>query len=386
MKKRIVIHTADWHLGKNRKYADYLEQQRLMLNAIRSVVCEFVAENKAAEIWLVMAGDIFDRNEDTDREEFILPIISILYPLLELKRAHANFDFYFIDGNHDRQPYDPTDPHSLASVASPLFKMAEEHFAILKPRWIEDKSLLLVPFGQYRVEQIIDLLKTYPAQFLVMHECCAGITTDVGWKPPRDQDHYIDAGALLKAVPSLVAVFLGDIHRSQSLDPKGVCWYSGSPITLDHGHKMPKGVLIHRFKCEEDGWQRESPPELLSLLEYNHDLKYHVQLGVLDKPNDIPFDALSKYQTQYLQFTVSAEVYALIARRLPQIFEAPTVSWEYKNEDVVAIKSDVTDEQSQIDYYRPLIEQWIKENGKELTKKEREDTTERILHDFENRA
>jgi hypothetical protein len=385
MQKRVVIHTADWHLGKNRKYSDYLDQQRLMLEAILALVRDILLE-RDVEVWLVMAGDIFDRNEDTDREEFILPIISILYPLLELKKNHNNFEFYFIDGNHDRQPYDPTDPHALASVASPLLKMAENHFAVAKPKWIEDKSLLLVPFGQYSVEQVIEMLKTNPAQFLVMHECCAGITTDVGWKPPRDQDHYIDAGALLAGCPWLVAVFLGDIHRSQKLDSKGICWYAGSPITLDHGHKMPKGILVHRFKRDENSWSRDGQPELCSLLKYTPELKYHVQLGVLDNPDTIPFDSLAKYPKQYLQFTISAEVYALVARQLPEIFESPTVSWEYKNEEVTAIASTVKgEEQSQIDYYRPLIEQWVRENGKELTKNEKDESIARILKDFENR-
>jgi DNA repair exonuclease SbcCD nuclease subunit len=395
MRKRIVLHTADWHLGKNRKYADYLEQQRLMLKAILAMTEDVISEHtingvlsENVEIWLVMAGDIFDRNEDTDREEFILPIISIIYPLIELKKKHKNFDFFFVDGNHDRQPYDPTDPHAMASVASPLLKMIESHIAVDKPKWIEDKKLLLVPFGQHTVESIHGLLKDYPSQFMVMHECCAGITTDVGWKPPRDQDHYIDAGELIKGAPDLVAVFLGDIHRSQKLDQYDICWYSGSPITLDHGHKMPKGILIHNFVDKGvDEWKREGEPELRSLLKYEPELKFHVQLGILDNPDFIPFDTLRDYSRKYIQFTVTAEVYALIARQLPQLFESPTVSWEYKNEDVIATpnKEEWSEEQSQIDYYRPLLEQWILENGKELTKQEQQTAISRILKDFESR-
>jgi hypothetical protein len=268
-----------------------------------------------------------------------------------------------------------------------MLKMAEEHFAVNKPKWIEDKSLLLVPFGQHTVQSLLDLLKQYPSQFLVMHECCAGITTDIGWKPPRDQDHYIDAGALLAGAPELVAVFLGDIHRSQKLDPKGICWYSGSPITLDHGHKMPKGVLLHRFKWEK-GWKRESEPELRSLIPYAPGLKFHTQLGVIDDPEKIPLDALAKFQNQYLQFSVSAEVYAVVSRQLPQLFESPQVSWEHvlDVEEKVEAQAEHTEEQSQLAYYRPLIEQWINENGKELTRQEREESITRILKDFENRA
>jgi hypothetical protein len=389
--RRVVLHTADWHLGRNRKYNDYLEQQRLMLGAILSLILDIVAQYKdeKVEIWFIQAGDIFDRNEDTNRDEFILPIINILYPLMDLKKNHSNFEFFFVDGNHDRQPYDPTDPDALASVVSPLTKMAEGHIAVLKPKWIEDKKLLLVPFGQYSVVQIHELLAVYPAEFLVMHECCAGITTDVGWKPPRDQDHYIDAGQLIAGAPSLVAVFLGDIHRSQKLDPTGICWYSGSPITLDFGEKMPKGVLIHGFTKTEDKWVRDGQPVLRSLIDYEPRLKHHKQLGVLDKPDKIPFEALAKYKDQYLQFTVTAEVYAQVARQLPQVFESPHVVWDHVVEREVQKSKDQpnddSDDQTQLSYYQPLIEQWILENGKELTKAEREEGLARILKDFEKR-
>jgi hypothetical protein len=391
MKQRIVIHTADWHLGRNRKYADYLEQQRYMLGAMLTLILDYLSQyGSDVEIWFIMAGDIFDRNEDTDREEFILPIITILYPLQDLVKKHANFYFAIIDGNHDRQPYDQTDPTAMVSVASPLVRMFDGHLAVGKPKWVEDKNLLLVPFGQYTVDQLIAMVNKHEANFMVLHECCAGITTDVGWKPPRDQDHYIDAGKLIAEAPSLVSVFLGDIHRSQKLDSEGVCWYSGSPITLDFGEKMPKGVLIHRFYEEEGKWKRSGDPELRSLLDYEPRLKFHKQLGVLDKPEAVPMEALSKFQHQYLKFTVTAEVYAQVARQLPSLFESPHVAWDHVLEREAQkpkdASDDIADDQDQISYYQPLIEQWIAENAKELTKAEREDGLARIIKDFETRV
>jgi DNA repair exonuclease SbcCD nuclease subunit len=384
---RVVIHTSDWHLGKNRKYVDYLDQQRLMLSAILALVLDIISQyGDDVEIWLIIAGDIYDRNEDTDREEFTLPIVNILYPLIELKTKHKNFDFFIIDGNHDRQPYDPTDPHALVSVVSPLVKMAEHNITVHKPKWIPNKSLLLLPFNQYSANQILDLLKLYPANFLVMHECCAGISTDMGWKPPRDQDHYIDMEKLIDET-ALKGVFLGDIHRCQKLDPKGVAWYSGSPITLDFGEKMPKGVLIHKFKLQDLNWERDGKPELRSLIDYAPKLKFHKQLGVIDNPDNIPFEALSKHENQYLQFTVSAEVYAQVTRDMPKLFDSPQVSWDHtievEKESVIPTSS--TEETDQVSYYKPLIEQWLKDNGKELTKKERDEALIRIIADFETR-
>jgi len=386
MKKRIVIHTADWHLGKNRKYADYLDQQRLMLEAILKITIETIEQYPDHEIWFLMAGDIYDRNEDTDRSEFILPIMTILYPLLDLQKQHENFSFYFIDGNHDRQPYDPTDPNAMASIVQPLVKMANDNFAVHSPKWIADKSLLLLPFGQYKVEQILEMLKKWPSEFLVMHECCANITTDIGWKPPRNQDKYIDMEELVTGFP-LKAIFLGDIHRSQSLDSKGISWYSGSPITLDHGHKMPKGILIHRFVDDGSGWTRQGSPECRSILNYAPGLKYHTQLGVLDRPDTIPFETLAKHDGQYLQFTVSSEVYALIHRQIPDLFDSPTVAWDHMLIDEKIVTSKISsDETDHLTYYQPLIQQWLVENGKELTKNERDVVLSRILKDFESRS
>jgi len=385
--KLAVIHTADWHLGKNRKHADYLEQQRMMLQAILDIVVETIDDRSDSDVWLIVAGDVFDRNEDTGREEFVLPILHILYPLMEMKQKHSNFSFYFIDGNHDRQPYDPSDPNSQASVVSPLVKMAEGHIAVADPMYIDDKKLLLVPFGQHSVESLHSLLDEHPASFMVMHECCAGITTDVGWKPPRDQDQYIDIGKLLKGAQQLDAVFLGDIHRSQPLDGEGICVYSGSPVTLDHGHKMPKGVLIHDFELKNDRWERSDEPELRSLLPYAPGLKIHVQLGVLDDTEVIPYSTLAKYQTLYLQMTVSADVYALIVQRLPDIFTSPNVSWEYKSEDIArAIPGDKSAEESQSDYYKPLIHQWVEDNGKELTTEDKAEAAALLMKDFAERS
>lgn len=391
MKTRIVIHTADWHLGRNRKYSDYLIQQRLLLSAILSLTSDILSKYKDdpnVEVWFIQAGDIFDRNENTDREEFILPIINILYPLIELKSTYPNFDFFFIDGNHDRQPYDPSDPNSLQSVVSPLIKMAPDNIAVGKPKWIEDKKLLLVPFGQYSVDQIKQLLETYPSNFLVMHECCAGITTDVGWKPPRNQTHYVDIGQLLKDT-SLVGVFLGDIHKSQKMDKHGVCWYSGSPITLDFGEKMPKGVLIHKFVNEDSYWKRDGEPELISLLKYEPNLKFHKRLGLLADVDKIPLDALTKYDEQYLQFTISAEVYAQVSRQIPQVLESPYVSWDHLVEkektETLVTQGDDEVEDSGLSYYQPLIEQWLIENGKGLTKEEKLEVMKRLLKDFEKR-
>ena len=395
MKRIVVIHTADWHLGKNRKHKDYLEQQRLMLSAILALVKDEIVSAEAhdkineaeTEVWLEVAGDIFDRNEDTDRNEFVLAIISMLAPLLELERAYPRFKMDWIDGNHDRQPIDPTDPNALVSVLSPLTKMVQrECIAVRDPIFMEERSLLLLPFGHYSEDEFIDLLSECKAQFVVAHECLYGITTDTGWKPPRDQDKYINIEKVLEACPHLTAIFMGDIHRSQRLDAEGKCWYSGSPITLDFGEKMPKGVLIHSFLLDGESWQRESEPRLQSLLDYEPSLKFHAQLGIIEDERKIPMGLLASYPDRYFRLVVTPEVHDAISRQLPHFFDSPQVTWDYRKEEITTKAEPDSSAEDHIDYYRSLIEQWLKENGSELTREEAVDVMERILKDFSERG
>ncbi len=389
--RRVILHTADFHLGKNRKYADYLTQQYYMLSALLNLVLDFLDKEQTSEVYLIVAGDLFDRNEDTTRDEFILLLTSIIYPLMDLKKKFKNFDFFIIDGNHDRQQYDATSVSSQISVLSPLTNILGDSLAVAKPKWLADKSLLLVPFAQHTSQSLVDLLKLYPAEFMVLHECCSGSVTDAGWRPPREQSHYINIGYVLHNAPQLKGVFLGDIHRSQALDTNGICWYSGSPITLDFGEQMPKGVLVHIFTKHNDTWQRDGSPELMSLLPYNDKLRYHKQLGVIDKLDNNILASLSKYDQRYLQFKITADVYPEIAEKLPHIFTSQYVAWEHLDTNVVDTLSTISrqyDEagDSDISYYSSLIEHWIMDNAASLTRQEKLECVDRLLKDFASRC
>jgi DNA repair exonuclease SbcCD nuclease subunit len=377
MFRRIVFHTSDWHLGKNRKYADHLEQQRFMLQAIRVLLHKTIIENPSAEIWCIMAGDVFDRNEDTRLEEFALAMSYFLAPFIELENIFPNFHWWAIDGNHDRKPYSPDDPHSECSLLSPLIKFAPNNIVVQNPKYIEDKNLLLIPFNGYDEQGLRANLTKYPlTKYLVIHECLNTIKTDKNWTP-RKQDRYIDIKNILKDY-ELSGVFVGDIHRSQCLDDAGICWYSGSPTTLDHSHEMPKGVLIHTY-------QNDVPVSHDLIPLGDPKIKTHKQFGFLKDLNKIPMDELNQFENYYYQLIVSPEVYAVIDKAIPLFFSSPNVSWEFPRERPTLKSGSVENEEEKEDYYVDLINQWIADNTMKLSAKEKQDLAQRLLLDFQER-
>lgn len=384
MKQRIILHTADLHIGKNRKYDDYLEQQKYMLEGILDITNATLAENPNFEVWLIVAGDVFDRNEDTKREEFVLFMTSFLFPLLKMKEEFSSrFSYFIIDGNHDRQPYldHPSVLSSLKEITPTL--------AVKDPFFVADKRLLLVPFFGGNDAAFKSLFQSHPqAEFIVAHECLARMVTDTGWTPPRDQDHYLEINNVV--TDNIAGIFLGDIHKCQSLDERQICWYSGSPITLDHGHKLPKGVLKHYYRLNATGrWSQDRLPELVPLSDSR--IKQHIQLGRLTEENSLPLSFIvENYKKNYLQLTVSPEVGQLLEAKLPNFLMDPTVAWEHDRGEVGTVNLNTAPEEIKVDtlvdYYRPLIEQWVQENGEHLAADEKEESLKLIMADFAGRS
>lgn len=381
MNERIILHTADLHIGKNRKYGDYLEQQQFMLEGIIRLTEETLKETQS-EVWLIVAGDVFDRNEDTLREELVLFMSHFLFPLFRLKKEYNNFSYFIIDGNHDRQP--SLEQPSVLSAFQPL----TPYLAVREPLYFKEKELLLLPFGGYSEDSFRDLLKKYPSQFVVAHECLSRMITDTGWTPPRDQDHYIEINNVV--TPEIAGVFLGDIHKCQSLDASRRVWYSGSPTTLDHGHKLPKGVLQHVYRQNFDGlWEQATVPELRPLDDLR--IKQHFQLGRLVDPEAIPLSQITDlYRKHYIQLTLSPEVYQVLDAQFPDFFTSSLVSWEFDRGEQAATGSVATaeydtDKNMSEEYYQPLIEQWLNDNAEHLSVLEKSETMAMLLSDFQAR-
>jgi DNA repair exonuclease SbcCD nuclease subunit len=354
----IVLHTADLHLGRNRKHEDYLSQQALMLQGIiRQVACA-CKDNPSADIFFVISGDVFDRNQDTKRTEFVIFLTHCIEPLIQLKKAYPNLTIFITDGNHDRQPI--AEEPSVLSALQGLFT-DHLHFAVVKPQYVEKHSMLMLPYGGYSAREMRELIEQYRPHFVMAHECLNRMQTDTGWSPPRDQDHYIEIEDVIPDTNEVAGIFLGDIHRCQSMDKNKVSWYSGSPVTLDHGHHLPKGILHHQFKKTGDLYTRVDDPQLKSLDDPR--IKVHHQLGKVFDVEKIPWEQLYQYADSYIDIVVTPEVYAEINKKMEGFFDNKQVSSSFKESAPVQVETKEEEENLIEDnYYRTLIRSWVADN------------------------
>jgi DNA repair exonuclease SbcCD nuclease subunit len=387
IEKMRVLHTADWHLGRNRKFDDYLQQQQYMMEGILDQLEKALLDLQPNEkVWFILAGDVFDRNEDTLLNEFSLFIRIFFTKLLQLKNAYGeHFDFDIIDGNHDRKP--KTDEPSILSCLTSI----SENVQVVNEKYFPDRRVLLLPFRNLSEQQIREALEKYPAQFVVAHECLARMRTDTGWSPPRDQDHYVDINNVMN--PNVVGVFMGDIHKCQALDEQRRCWYSGSPITLDHGHRLPKGVLHHFYRLSTDGnWEIDKEPELMAIDDPR--IRTHYQLGVLSDPNDLPrkFFDLHGEGRAYLQMAITPEVEIKLGYEYPDLLTSTFVAYTTVSDpnSITAVEAELAQEDEDVDAKLKaellLIDKWFEEYSKALSKDARQKCKESIYRDFGQRS
>lgn len=382
-----TLHVADIHIGKNRKYLDYLEQQGWMLDAILKQVEEACDDPAIDLVHFVVAGDLFEKNEDTRRSEFVLFLTRVYQPLCRLHRKYTKLHTFFIDGNHDRQPF-VKEP----SVLSPLFGMVPKnwHMALVEPKYVEEHSFLLLPFKEYSTADFSAFIRKYTPTFIAAHECLARMKTDVGFSPPRDQDKYAEVNDFLPE-SKVVSMFLGDIHRCQAMDDDGVSWYAGSPVTLDFGHRLPKGVLHHTFVKGTAGWQRDGAPKLHTLEDGR--IRCHRSLGKILDTDDIPWDLVTNHKAHYLSLIVSPDVFKEISDKEPLFFSSPHVDFEFdkriqntKTAGESAVSSLESDEDLTTDlsddYYELAISEWMEINLTSFDASLKEDFLKRVFTNF----
>jgi DNA repair exonuclease SbcCD nuclease subunit len=102
-----ILHTADWHLGKDFPEFDPEDHQKLTRARLNAVEQVFVEAESAAVDAVLCAGDLFD--EPNPKEEWWRPLLELLQ-----KRTRPGRPIVLLPGNHDplteKSVYSPGHP------------------------------------------------------------------------------------------------------------------------------------------------------------------------------------------------------------------------------------------------------------------------------------
>ena len=249
-----ILHTADWHLGKQLKGVDRTPEIIGALNEICALV-----KSERVEL-VVVSGDLFDRAQVSLEAE-----LAAVEFFLNLQAMGVGAEV--ITGNHDSVP--------RLSVLAPLLALAGvslEASPRLGPEAVGLRPGLTVgrvPFiSERRLVRAAQLLSETPEAWRGryadgMRRILAGLGAPDG-SPGILLAHLTVENAKMGggefafytgehfAVPASAFptcwnyCALGHIHRQQQVGEAPVAWYSGSLIQLDfgEGENAPRGALI----------------------------------------------------------------------------------------------------------------------------------------------
>lgn len=252
-----ILHTADWHLGKNLMGRDrtpeIAQALEAMLELVRSERIDLV----------VVAGDLFDRVQVAPEAEGVA--VRFFRRLAELEVPSL-----VVAGNHDsRDRLDKVFAPSWEFLGTQIrgdLRFAEEGGVVD----IRGLRAAMFPFvSERRLNSAIkpfeasqaDIKTNYADKMgmiienladrfgpelniMVAHWTLEGARLGGGEFEMLTTNSFAVGKHLLPIRANYVA--LGHIHRQQQLSEAPVAWYSGSPIQLDfgEGEDAPRGALI----------------------------------------------------------------------------------------------------------------------------------------------
>lgn len=256
-----LLHTSDWHVGKEIRGRSRIDEHRAVLEEIATV-----ADERDVEL-VIVAGDLFETAAPSAEAE------AVVYGGL-LRLAEEGRRVAVISGNHDNA-------RKLRAVA-PLLALGSVHL-VAQPtrpneggvlrfdgRGGEPVQLALVPFvsqrGIVRAADLMELAAFEAAQAYadrlsrVIEALCGGFTGDGvgivtahgfvqgglvggGERPAHLLDEYAVPVGAFPTTASYVA--LGHLHRPQRIAGATAVHYCGSPLQLDFGEtKDPNQVTV----------------------------------------------------------------------------------------------------------------------------------------------
>jgi len=249
-----LLHTSDWHVGKQIRGNSRADEHR----AVLSEIVEIAAVN-AVDLVLV-AGDLFETAAPSPEAEQI-----VYRALLELAETGAHLAI--ISGNHDNA-------RRLEAV-SPMLEAIGDVHALTKPVSAsqggvrrfevgtgEEVVLGLLPFvskrGIVRASDLWDneafessqlysdrvsrmissLAESFTAEtvnLLMAHTFVHGSTQGGGERQAHFIEEYAITAPMLPSTANYIA--LGHVHKPQKIKASSPTHYCGSPLQMDFGEK-----------------------------------------------------------------------------------------------------------------------------------------------------
>lgn len=219
-------HVSDLHFGKGRNLTPksklYLERHMDHLRRVTEVLVKQKIKG------LMVAGDIFD-GPYTNVDETIA-CYTILREWGEICQVIVE------GGNHDIMPNGTSQLERLKEFDLPNVTIASTPTNIGTDKF--PVPVLVVPWTGIKKQEAFDahIMEHYKGESIIMfHECIAGISTDMGFRPK--------GGVKIPDIQGVLYWAGGDIHKYQKLNLDHA-FYCGSQFQQDFGDLPGKGMIV----------------------------------------------------------------------------------------------------------------------------------------------
>jgi exonuclease SbcD len=246
-----VLHTSDWHVGKQLRGLSRIEEHEAVLGEIVEIAA---AEQVDA---VLVTGDVFESAAPLPDAQRV-----VWNALLALQATGARV--VVIGGNHDNQhAFDAWAPLCAAAgitllghaarpadggviewstaagepVVCALVPFVSQRFAVRTEQLLELDAAAAVGRYAERMRVLIDALsrafRADAVNLLAAHCFVPGGRLGGGERDAQVANEYGIDAVHFPAAANYIA--LGHLHRAQRVDTAAPAWYAGSPVQLDFG-------------------------------------------------------------------------------------------------------------------------------------------------------
>ena len=219
-------HIADTHIRNLKYHFEYREVFDQLYSSLRKEKVDYI----------IHCGDIAHTKTQISPE-----FVDLCREFFENLAAIA--PTYIILGNHDGNLRN----ESRQDALSPIVKAINDPNLILLKNAGEthlNDSFCLNVLSVFDEDNWVSPSVPNKVNIALYHGAIDKSKTDSNWT--LGGDHSIEI------FDKFDFAFLGDIHKTQQLDPEGRIWYAGSTVQQNFGESLDKGYLLWNIEDKED--------------------------------------------------------------------------------------------------------------------------------------